>query len=220
MGRLIQRSVAQVAPDSYENFITRENAQAIFGYLIPTASGDFQTVRAKAEAAVARLDARKSSNASEEFNRNVALANTLRTLAEADYNLKDYEAAERAIKRALDLKEVLPQRTVQEQRDASDISILAAIVAARQERYEDAQRTIAPALALHRKLLAENDGDFSQRVQYARAVYAYALSVPKERVAVLREAASTVDTLPLPMQRLISVSRLRGWITEAQAATR
>ncbi|HKU86354.1 MAG TPA: hypothetical protein VJV77_08435 [Casimicrobiaceae bacterium] len=216
--RLSDIAAKGLAQDAVGRFLLREFAQQLFGYAVPTAAGDYQTVRATAEAALARIKVRRTEDSSQELNRTKLLAGTAYVLADACYRARDYPAAQRAIGEATDSRQLIPHRTTQDARDANDEQILAAMIAARLGQREEAQRIISPALAYHRMLYARGNDDLTQHLQLARALYAFALANPKHSSPELAEAAAIIDRLPHPMQSLISTRRLRAWIAEAQAS--
>jgi hypothetical protein len=214
--RLTEMAGMGLPSDAYGRFLLREFAQQLFGYAIPAAAGDFQTVRAMAQGAIARIEQRKTEDASQELNRIKLLVATSYVLADACYRLKDYPAAEKAVTVAIENRQLVPRRTTQDARDAGDDQILASMIATRQGRSEDARRILAPVLAFHRGLHARGSDDLTQHVQLARALYAFALAKPTPRSPELAEAAAIIDRFPPAMRRQISVARLREWITEEQ----
>ena len=216
--RLLDIAVRGLPQDAFGRFLLREFAQQVFGYALPMAAGDYQTVRAMAEAALARIKVRKTEDASQELNRTRLLAGAAYVLADACYRVQDYPAARRAIGEAIEYRQLIPRRTTQDARDANDEQILAAMIATRLGNHEDAQRIITPALAYHRSLYARGNDDFTQHVQLARALYAYALANPSRRSPELAQAAAIIDRLPQPMRDLVSTRRLRAWIAEAQGS--
>src|SRR5439155_727061 len=82
----------------------------------------------------------------QELRKNRGLAGMYGVLADASYNLKDYVAADREIKLAIDHRRQFPKRTLQDERDASDELILAAMIAARLGHSAEAQQIIEPVL--------------------------------------------------------------------------
>ncbi|HEX6137500.1 MAG TPA: hypothetical protein VF059_07565, partial [Casimicrobiaceae bacterium] len=214
--RLTDLAARGLPADSFGPFLLHEFAQQQFGYALPAAAGDFQTVRRTAQAAIGRIERRKTEDSSQELNRVKLLVSTAYVLADACYRLQDYVAAEKAITVAIDNRQLVPRRTTQDARDASDEQMLAAMIAARQQRYPDAERLIEPVVKLHRGLYARASDDAGQHVQFARALYVSALASPRRQAAALAEAATILDRLPPAMQKMISVARLRGWIGEEQ----
>jgi hypothetical protein len=132
----------------------------------------------------------------------------------------DYAAADAEIRKALAIRRAIPTRTLAEERDAADQLMLAALIAARLQRYAEAQQIIDPVLKLHRGLYerGKDNDDLTQRVQFARALYVSALAAPGQKTAQLTQAAMIIDGLPPPMRRQISVAFLRGQIAEEQKA--
>jgi len=188
-------------------------------YALPSADGDYETARRMADASVKRLEAIKDVTPAQAQSRDATLEVAYRTAADASYRLKDYAAADAEIQRALALRKVIPTRTLSDQRDAGEQTVLAAMIAARLGRYAEARRLLEPVLELHRGLYARKDNeDLTEHVEYARALYASALAGSPKKVAELRQAAALIDQLPPAMRGLISVSRLRAWIAEAQGS--
>jgi tetratricopeptide (TPR) repeat protein len=173
-------------------------------------------VRNRARAAVQRAEALKPKDRQQELRKNRGLAGMYAVLADASYNLKDYAAADREIKLAIDHRRQFPKRTLQDERDASDELILAAMIAARLGHSAEAQQIIEPVLKFHRGLYARGHDDLGQRIQLARALYASALAGGAQRSPSLKEAAALVDGLPPMMRQLISITLLRSWIAEEQ----
>jgi len=214
--RLTDLAVRDLAPDSFARAAQREFS-AYFGFALPVAAGDYATVHNMAQAALQRIEALKTKDASQELNKNKGLVGAHTTLADASYHLKDYAAADKEIKSAIGTRRLLPKRTLQDERDASDDLILAAMIAARLERYPEAQQIIEPVVKFHRELYARGHDDLSQRIQLARALYASALaSSGQKRSQPLTEAAALIDGLPPMMRQLKSTSLIRNDIAEEQ----
>jgi hypothetical protein len=186
---------------------------------IPTADGDYATLRSLARASAARLEQIRDPTAPQVESRDSALELAYRTIANASYRLKDYAAADTAIQRALALRKTIPTRTLSGERDAGTQAVLAGMIAARLGRNDEARRLIDPVVDMQRKLHERNDNeDQLQRVEFATALYASALAGSQHKVADLREAEALIDALPSQLRGLISVRRLRADIAEAQAS--
>jgi hypothetical protein len=186
---------------------------------IPTADGDYATVRSLARASAARLEQIRDPTASQAESRDSALELAYRTIASASYRLKDYAAADSAIQRALTLRTKIPTRTLGERRDAGTQAVLAGMIAARLGRNDDAHRLIDPVLDMQRNLHERKDNeDQLQRVEFASALYASALAGSQRKASELREAAALIDALPSQLRAMISVRRVRADIAEAQAS--
>jgi tetratricopeptide (TPR) repeat protein len=191
-------------------------------YALPLAAGDYETVRREARASARRLEQIKNVTPQQELDKNRVLEVAYRTAAEASYRLKDYAAADAEIKRALEIRKAIPTRTLAEERDVSDQLMLAAMIAARLERYGEAQRIIEPVLKFHRGLYArgKDNEDLSQHVQLAHALYVSALAASGQKTPQLREAAAIIDGLPPAMRRQISITVWRDRIAEEQKRRR
>ncbi len=223
--RLNELAIRELPPDSFGRA-----AIGTFGFFgigvfarhsLPIAAGDYATVHKMAEATAQRGEALTAKIAAQEFVKNRGIAATYLVLADASYNLKDYAAADKEIKRALDTWRRVPKRTLQEERDASDVQILAAMIAARQENYSEAQQIIAPVVKFHRGLYARGNDDLGQHVQLAQALYVSALAAASQKTsAQLTEAAVILDRLPPAMRRQISVTLWRDRIAEEQKKRR
>ena len=222
--RLNAMAVRELPPDAFMRAAIEQFGPFGIGvvarYALPLAAGDYGTVRDLALAAVARAQALKPKDSQQEFIKNVNLAATYAVLADASYNLKDYAAADEQIKQAIDFRRRLPKRTLQDQLDAADDLILAALIAVRRERPAEAQQTIGPVVKFHRALKTHDHDDLLQHVQLARALYVSALATPAQRTAELAEAASLIDGLPPMMRRQTSVALWRDRIAEEQKKRR
>jgi len=208
--RLTDLTNRGVAPENFGRAY-RHEVSAIFAFALPVAAGDYATARTLAQASAQRLAALKTTNPSQELNRNKLLLNARYSLADAHYRLGDYAAAEKEIALAMGIRQQLPKRTTFDARDAADDSILAAMIAARQGHMAEAQRFIEPALKLHRELYARGNDDQFQHLQLARALYASALSAPaQQRAAQLAEAAALVDALSSEYRSLRSTVLVRN----------
>ncbi|HEX7270586.1 MAG TPA: hypothetical protein VF420_00410 [Casimicrobiaceae bacterium] len=190
-------------------------------YAPPFGTGDYEAVRNLARASAKRIEQIKSPTPQRELDRIRVLDWAYRTAAEASYRLKDYAAADVEIKRALELRQKIPTRNLFEKRDANEELMLAAMIAARLERYAEAQKLIEPALKFHGQLYARKDNDdLGQRVEFARTLYVSALSAPKQGASQLAQAAAILDGLPPEMRRLTSVTVWRDAIAEEQKQRR
>ncbi|MGE5088899.1 MAG: hypothetical protein ACM3QY_07215 [Candidatus Levyibacteriota bacterium] len=188
-------------------------------YAPPSAEGDYEAVRRMADASAKRLEAIKDVTPSQAQSRDAALEVAYRTAADASYRLADYTSADADIRQALALRKAIPTRTLSDQRDAGEQTVLAAMIAARLGRYAEARRLLEPVLQLHRGLYARKDNeDLTEHVEYARALYASALAGSPGKAAELKLAATLLDRLPPAMRSLISIGRLRAWIAEAQGS--
>ncbi len=223
--RFIQMAIKGLPPDSFgRSFLPEFLGYYGFGfsegygaYALPSAAGDYETVHREARASARRLEQIKAANPDQELTRNRALEGAYRTAALASYRLGDYAPADAEVKKALELGRSIPIRTPNEKRDANARLMLAAAIAARLERREEAQKIIEPVLKFHRELYARKDNeDLSQRIELAQALYVSALAAPGQKASQLTEAAALLDGLPPGLRQLRSTTRLRDSIAEEQ----
>ncbi len=188
-------------------------------YALPLASGDYETVRREARSSARRLEQIKNTTPDQELGKKRALEVAYRTAAEASYRMKDYTAADADIQKALAIRRTIPMRTVVEERDADDQLMLAALIAARLQRYAEAQRIIGPVLKFQRALYERKDNeDQTQHLQYAGALYVAAVAAPGQKPDQLAQAAAIFDGLPQQMRRMTRISYWRARIAEEQRA--
>ncbi len=186
---------------------------------VPFASGDFATVQAMASGAAKRLDATTPPDAGAKERRDNALWMAWRMAAEASWWRRDFASAGDEIARAIAVRKQVPLRNIGDQRNQNILLTLEAWIAAGAGDSARAGRIIAPVLAFERSLYLRKDNeDLTQHIEYAQALYASALAAPAAKAAPLAQAARLIDSLPPAMRRLISVSRLRARITEAQGS--
>ncbi len=202
---------------SYYGFPTTGIGYGRFG--LPLATRDYETLRREARASARRLEQIKNINPQQDLSRNRALEVAYRTSAAASYRMGDYAAADADVQKAQTIRRGLPTRTLAEERDADDQRMLAALIAARLQRYAEAQQIIEPVLKRHRGLYERKDNeDVTQRIQFAQALYVSAIAAPGQKSAQVTQAAAIIDALPPQMRRQLSVAYLRGQIAEEQKA--
>ena len=190
-------------------------------YAPPLAAGDYATVHKEALASARRLEQIRSVSHQQDLARNRALESAYRAAADASYGLKDYAAADAEIKRAIDIRRTASADSINEERDADEQLMLAAMIAVRLGRDEEARRIIEPILKFHRALYARKDNeDLRQHIELAHALYVAALAEPKQKASLLREAATIMDSLPPAMRRLNSNRVWRERIAEEQKTSR
>jgi tetratricopeptide (TPR) repeat protein len=186
-------------------------------YGLARAAGDYEALRTQARASLGRIEQIKPANPQQELAKNRLLYVAYRTLADASYNLKDYAAADAAIKQSIEAQRAIPKRTLFDERDANESLMLAAMIAARLEKYSEAQKIIEPVLKFNRELYARKDNDdLTQHAEFAQALYASALAAPGQKTAQLTQAATIIDGLPPEMRSLKSVAIWRERIAEEQ----
>jgi hypothetical protein len=141
-------------------------------------------------------------------------------MAHAAYALKDYATVDRLMTRSSALRKELPDSSLQARREASVEHALAAMALARLGRTSEARAIIGPALEFQRELAARNREDPTQRLDFAKALYAAALAGAGEPKALLAEAAAQVGNQPPEWQRTVPITFWRARIHEEQARRR
>ena len=136
----------------------------------------------------------------------------------AAYGLRDYAAAERAQRAALEAKQYLGTKGVDDQRALGGLTTWLAMAVARQGRTDEAARLIAPVAKFERALAARNHGDAWVPVELASALYAQALTDRAQSPALLREAAALLDAVPAEMRNIHDVRTWREFIAAEQTA--
>ncbi len=136
----------------------------------------------------------------------------LQLLAEAEYYLRDYDLAEKAIREAIVHRNALPVGSIEPRREAAETQVVLALILARRGWQAEARAVIEPVLKFHRGLRFPGADDQLQQFEYARALYASALASPGE--PALAEAAAIIDRLPAPMAALRTVVLVRNQIAE------
>jgi tetratricopeptide (TPR) repeat protein len=216
--RFAAMATRNLPPEAFERFLFAELGQGFYGYSPAVAAADYESVRGMAVASIRRIENLAPRDGSQELWKDRLLVNSQLTLADALYNLREYEAASREIRTAIELRKRLPKRTLQDERDAGDELIVAAMIAARQGNFAEAQRIIEPVVKFHRGLYArgKDNDDLTQHVQLAQALYASALAAEGRKGSQLAEAAAILDGLPPAMRGRVSIALWRNRITEEQ----
>lgn len=138
----------------------------------------------------------------------------LRTRTE--FGRGDYAEAEKAAREGLRFRAIMSSESVQDRRDLGELSTWLTLALACQGHLAEAAETIAPVVEFQRGLKAKNHGDVWQPYELANALYAQALSKPKQAPALLREASALYDQLPATLRGLHDVRQWRARIEEAR----
>jgi hypothetical protein len=208
----------QFSPEFLGNYGYPTTPLGYGSFAVPIADGDYAAVRSLAHATIAHFEKvappREFADPRDEL-----VQRAYRFAADAAYRMKDYSAADADIHKALAIRERMPILSLGERRDAGRQAVLAAMIAAKLGRKDEARALVDPVLAMQRELASRADNDDQmQRVEFAEALYASALAASPDRVGELRQAAALIDALPQEMRSLISVQRLRASIAQAQAS--
>jgi tetratricopeptide (TPR) repeat protein len=217
--RYVDVATRDLPPDSFSR-LAFVNFTEFLSHAQLLADEDWKAVHDLTEARQKRIESMKPVDDGQKRTKNVLLLNAYREMAGASYRLKAIATAEAEITKAVDLRKVVPPRTLDERRDAMDDQILRAMILAKLGRHTEAQEAIAPALKFHRELQARHHDDLTQRIQLAQALYAKAIAGGGSEAASLKEAAALIDGLPPMMRTLKSTSIIRGDIAEEQGGRR
>jgi hypothetical protein len=95
-----------------------------------------------------------------------------------------------------------------------------AIATSRLGQTSEARALVTPIVERQRARFARNHDDAQQRLDYASALYALALTDPAHRSEMLRQASSIIAALPGEMQALKSTKMWRDRVAAEQAAPR
>jgi hypothetical protein len=178
---------------------------------------DLQTAHDIVTAAARQLRDSKPNGSHEESQK----ANTFYIAAliatRVEFERGDYAAAEKSAREAAAQREIMSTGAVQDSRDQGEIAIWLTMALVRQGRLAEAAQTIAPVIIFQRGIVARNRGDQWLPYEMANALYAQALTDPKQAAVLLREAVSLFDKLPPSMRNLHDIKQWRTRIQQAQS---
>jgi hypothetical protein len=178
--------------------------------------GELPDARRLLQEALARLHAVKVPAGEAEFQRRIFIAVTAHLLARTEYLLGDFAAAARLEEEAITERRAWGADTLGDKRSLAEMSTWLAMAQARQGHAAEAAATIAPVVKMYRELAPRNHGDVWLPQDLASALYAQALAEPKQRAALLKEAAALVAGLAPQLQPLPETRQLRERIRDAQ----
>jgi hypothetical protein len=138
--------------------------------------------------------------------------------AEAEHDLGNLPEAESVQRKAMAIVDKLPIESDDDRRHRMDTLVDLAWILAGEHRTEEAAKVLEPAVRFDRELAARNRGDATQTGELAVAIYVEALTDPKRRAALLREAAALIDGMPPELRALHSMRRWRERIRAASGA--
>ncbi|MEO8344564.1 MAG: hypothetical protein ABI607_02615 [Betaproteobacteria bacterium] len=190
--------------------------EAGFTTAIPWADWDFQTVQRILQESLPDNSIVAPPGGQTERIWNINLQNRYRELALAQYYLKDYAGAEKAIRQSVIFQQRLTEHTLERAREKALNQIILASALARLNRHPEARQVLAPALAFHRELQSRNKGHLTLRIELAQALLASALAGDGQESANLSEAAATYDSLPPSLKNLRTNVLIRKEIAEEQ----
>lgn len=199
---------------------TLQMLEASFAVGPQVAAHDYQSARRILLAAVPDATIVPPTDGRAAFIWNFTVMAVQQALADAEYNLKNYADAEKAIRKSIAAGAQVANPTNERKRFAAQNQILLAMILARLDRLAEAQQAIAPALKLQRELQARNKEDLTQRIELAQTLYASALAGDGNGSAELTEAAAIIDALPPVMRNLKSTQFIRNNIAAEQTSRR
>jgi hypothetical protein len=133
----------------------------------------------------------------------------------ASYLMGEFAAAEKYERVAVEARQKFLTDAVGDRRDLMIKTTWLAMAVARQGRLAEAAQIIAPAVGYQRELSRHNHGDQWLPIELAQGIYAQALSEPARREALLREAASLLDSAAAEIRPLHDVRLLRQLVESA-----
>jgi tetratricopeptide (TPR) repeat protein len=140
-------------------------------------------------------------------------------LAQVSLSLKDYAAAESHARRAVEIRESLPERHRWDMLWLQEARCLLAIALGRQGRLVDARAALAPAEKYLASMPDAREAPWINRF-LAQAAYARAIADPAQARAHLDKAAALMDAMPPELRRTNSMTIMRNEIALEQAARR
>lgn len=152
----------------------------------------------------------------EELQKSSVMYATSLLMTRVEFGRGDYVAAENAAREGLKFRKIVSYGAVQDFREINELATWLTLALVRQGRLAEAAQTIAPVVKFQRDLKPKNQGDVWQPYELANALYAQALTDPKQAPALLREATSLFDHLPASMRNLHDVRQWRARIEEAR----
>ncbi len=171
-----------------------------------------------ASAASDQLRAITPNGSLEVSQRSISLFFSQHLAGRAAFQTGDYAAAEAAEREALAARKVWGTEAIPDQRDIGEVSTWLAMALARQGKTKEAAQLIGPVVKFQRGLAARNRSDQWLPVELASALYAQALTDPKQRTALLQEAATLLGAVPATLRNLHDVRQWRNLIAAARGA--
>jgi hypothetical protein len=135
--------------------------------------------------------------------------------ARAEIMLGRYADGEQSARKALEARKAYEESQTVDQNEQADMSTLIALALVAQGRAAEAREIIVPVVKLRRDQESRNHGNNDIKVGLASALYVQALAESKKRAALLRESASTLDSLVPAFNKLISVWAWRQRVDDA-----
>ena len=186
------------------------------------ASGDYHRAIDAGREFTTQLEALEPPGDGARYEKTRLLSWTYGPFAESAYAVGDFETAERAILRSLEIRKSIQALGVEpdELRETAYQQAIAALVLERRGKHDEALALAAKALKFERDLAARNRDDPSQRFELANALFVAAAVGVGDRSAQLAEASTLIERLPPELQRARPVVLLRERIAEEKSRRR
>jgi len=210
---------SHATPGSFVKASRPVYGEAVRVWIAPSLGDDRRTLEL-GRAIIPKLEQLQAVDTPQRQQKANVLRGTHFAMAQSAYVLKDYATAEREMAQVLELRKQVPNHTTSDQRDAAMEQAFAALVYARLNRPEDAQKLIGPALKFERELSPLNHDDPFQRFELAVALYIAAVAGQGDHAAQLLEANALMEKLPPEMRRLKDVAIWQERIAEERTRRR
>ena len=178
--------------------------------------GQLADARRLLQGPLAQVRAVNTGGGESEFQRKITLAVMAHLAGRTDYLLGNYASAEELEHEAIKHRAGWGSDTLADKRALAEMTTWLALAQLRQGRSPEAATTIAPVVKMYRELTPRNHGDVWLPLELASALYAQALTDPKQRAALLKEAAGLIDGLAPMLRPLHEVQQWHERIREAQ----
>jgi Novel STAND NTPase 1 len=212
-------SLARDASPGFDEQL-RTVAPEFWRAVLTQAAGDDRRALELGSAVAPKLDQVKPADEGQRRTKSFVLRVLHYAMAQSAYALKDYARAEREITLVQELRKQQPWNELSDKRDIAFEQAFAALVLARLDRQEDAQKLIAPVLKFERELSPRNRDDPAQHYELAAALYAASVAGLGNAPAQLAEAGALMDKLPPEMRALRDVTVWRERIAEERSRQR
>jgi tetratricopeptide (TPR) repeat protein len=214
-------TVERLPAGSYERS-ARDAAAGFWRTVVAYLSGDYRRAIEVGRGSAAKLEPLDAPGDAGRYDKARWLSWIYTPVADSAYAVGDFETAERAILRSLEIRKAIPALAVEpdELRETAYEQAIAALVLERRGKHDEAVKLIDKTLKFERGLAARNRDDAGQRFELAVALFVAAAVGVGDRSAQLAEASALLDKLPLEFQRARNVIVLRERIAEEKSRGR
>jgi len=178
--------------------------------------GDIETSYRLAMLNLKELRAVKAKDATQQFTKGLWEHSNALRLGRSAYLTGRYAEAEDALRFASKTRIAQSDVGPFDTREIGGIVTWLTMTLARQGKTDEALKIAAPFVTKLRAIAAKNHVDVWVPLELASLLYAQAMVDPKQRNALLREAAALVDGLPASVSTLAETRRWRERIQQAR----